>query len=233
MSLPYFFHDSGFEANMMITLSEDTSKHVVQVLRIKEGEGLKLTNGKGFIALAVISNPHKKNCTIRVESVEFTPNSNRNTCVAISPVKNNSRFEWFLEKATEMGVTTIIPLICNRTEKQHFRKDRMNAILISAMLQSQQAWIPEMLDPKSVHQLIQEVRYDHQYVAHCKDDAGKIKIPVSNVEGSMLVAIGPEGDFTEDEIDAFMDSGFVPVTLGDRRLRTETAGVFAAAIMNY
>ena len=139
MALPFFYLSSYDSAATELILDEDNSRHVVQVLRMQPGEALQLTDGKGALLTAVIVEDHKKKCRVRIESAIFQPPPGRKVVVAISLLKNASRFEWFLEKATEIGVGSIIPLLCERTEKQHARIDRLRNILVSAMLQSQQS----------------------------------------------------------------------------------------------
>src|SRR3982751_4638512 len=147
MNLPLFYISDIIAAQKEIELDEDTSKHVVNVLRKKKGDQLHLTDGKGFLLLTAITDDHKKRCRVTVLNEQCIPQTGRKISIAISLLKNASRFEWFLEKATELGITEIIPLICDRTEKQHFRYDRMQNILVSAMLQSQQAWLPVLHQP--------------------------------------------------------------------------------------
>ena len=232
MSLPFFFRESLSQHETSFTLSEDTSKHIVQVLRMQEGEHLQLTDGKGSIMTCYISEAHKKKCTVVKISSSFKALSPNDITIAISLIKNASRFEWFLEKATEIGVRSIIPLLCERTEKQHFRFDRMNGILISAMLQSKQCFLPELKEPLKIKSLLESNRFANKYIAHCDEDGQKTAFdPVKKNESSIML-IGPEGDFTKEEILLAKLNGFVPVSLGNNRLRTETAGVVAAVMMN-
>lgn len=147
MTLPFFYITDFNPAQQEIILDEDTSRHVVQVLRMKEGEKLNLTDGKGHLITAGITDAHKKHCAVKVIDSRLTSHVSRKITIAISSLKNTNRFEWFLEKATEIGVSEIIPLICERTEKQKFRYDRMKGICISAMLQSQQCWLAGLQEP--------------------------------------------------------------------------------------
>ncbi len=168
MELPFFYlHDLGNDP--VVTLGEETSKHVVQVLRLKPGMALQLTNGAGTLCRATILDDHKKKCTVKLEERKFFAPKAHQTCVAMSLLKNASRFEWFLEKATELGVTEIVPLVCDRTEKQHFRYERMQQIVISAMLQSQQVWLPRLQPPSPLQKLVATPRYAQKYIAHCAD----------------------------------------------------------------
>lgn len=219
-------------------LDEDTSRHVVQVLRMKQGERVNLTDGKGNLLICEIAEEHKKHCSVVVKEIKNHPSTgsgskNKNVAIAISLLKNTNRFEWFLEKATEIGVSEIIPLICERTEKEKFRFDRMNSICISAMLQSQQCWLPVLHEPVEFEDLVmRQFENAVKFIAHCADtDKQQLQNHQIIKSSNCLIAIGPEGDFTKQEIDLALQNGFIPVSLGETRLRTETAGVVAATLL--
>ena len=146
--------------------------------------------------------------------------------------KNVSRFEWFLEKATEIGVGEIIPLICERTEKEKFRQDRLQQILISAMLQSQQCHMPLLQEPLAFNKAV-NLNFEQKFIAHCTDEKKAPLSTQSKRSTSSLILIGPEGDFTNIEIELALNKKFVPVSLGENRLRTETAGIVAATLLQY
>ena len=235
MALPFFYIESFDASQQLITLNEETSKHVVQVLRMKEGESLQLTDGKGNLLLAKITDAHKKHCTVQVQSTSYKPQAARKITIAISLVKNANRFEWFLEKATEIGVAEIIPLLCERTERQHFRYDRMKGILVSAMLQSQQTWLPVLQEPVKFENALRQTSPSDgilKLIAHCEETE---KNPFSNFQidqfSNYIILIGPEGDFTTTEINQAITEEYKPVMLGETRLRTETAAVVAAALL--
>ena len=233
MELPYFYAADLLTGSKAVLLDETNSKHAVQVLRMKNGDRLQLTNGKGLLATAEIADAHKKTTSVHIllEDIQVA-RAKRRSAIAISPVKNAGRFEWFLEKATELGIAEIFPLVCHRTEREHFRFDRMNAICISAMLQSQQTWLPVLHHPIAFNVLVANNSYQNKWIAHCEEQE---KNPLTGVlrtaMGDSLVLIGPEGDFTPDEIYTAITAGFKPVALGDTRLRTETAGVVAATLL--
>lgn len=230
MQLPIFYTGTTALQNEVITLEEDSSRHIVQVLRMKEGEQLQLTDGLGNLFTAQIISGHKKTTQVRVLSVITQPPPASRVSVAISLVKNTGRFEWFLEKATEIGVSEIIPLICERTEKQHFRTDRMKNILVSAMLQSQQVWLPRLLEPLSFRKAMEQLECPQKFIAHCLEDKKELReqlLPQTDA----LILIGPEGDFTREEIDLALLHRYLPVSLGNTRLRTETAGMVAAVLL--
>jgi 16S rRNA (uracil1498-N3)-methyltransferase len=233
MSLPFFYIEEILPINNSISLNEETSKHIVQVLRMQNGEQLNLTDGVGNIYLSTISNNNKKSCVVEINSILNTIKSEAEITIAISILKNVSRFEWFLEKATEIGVTKIIPLICERTERTHFRYERMNGILISAMLQSQQTWLPVLHQPTKFSDLIIS-QFDNslKFIAHCEEEK-KQSITHHSISKSsnQIILIGPEGDFSKEEIALALQNNFIPVTLGNTRLRSETAGVVAATLL--
>ena len=228
MSLPYFYIPDLSEN--IITLPEETSKHVVQVLRMVKGEQLLLTNGLGQKSKVVIEDDNRKRCTVTIIESTNEESAPVNVTVAISLIKNASRFEWFLEKATEIGVNNIIPMVCERTEKEKFRHDRLNAILISAMLQSQQVWLPKLGEPISFQKVIEQQEEIEKFIAHCLPEK-KIQLSTIRKNRSSIILIGPEGDFTENEIKDAIEKGFQPVALGKTRLRTETAGIVAATLL--
>lgn len=231
MALPFFYIADYSNSPKTITLDEDTSRHVVQVLRMKVGEQLNLTDGKGSLLTCAITDDHKKHCVVTVKEVSHKPPGERKVSVAISLLKNSNRFEWFLEKATELGVTEIIPLICERTEKEKFRHDRLQGICISAMLQSQQVRLPVLHEPVSFTDL-QFSQYSNyqKFIAHC-EESNKTPLTDQRINQLTIILIGPEGDFTSAEIELALNNGCIPVALGDTRLRTETAGVAAAVLL--
>lgn len=226
----YFFVQAPLLQSGVITLDEDTSKHITGVLRMKVGEELVLTDGKGTKATAVIEDDHRKRCTVKVLERTTEEQATPQITIAISLIKNAARFEWFLEKATEIGISEIIPLLCERTEKEKFRMDRLQNILISALLQSQQSWMPVLHEPVAFDKVITDHKAEDKFIAHCLErDKEQLSAVASN--RSSIILIGPEGDFTPAEIEAAMQQGFKPVALGNTRLRTETAGMVAATLL--
>lgn len=213
-------------------MDEDTSKHVISVLRMQKGEEILLTDGKGQKATATIIDDNRKRCSVEIGNLEKEAGRSVSITIAISIVKNASRFEWFLEKATEMGIDEIIPLLCERTEKEKFRYDRMRGILVSAMLQSQQTWLPVLHEPKNLSRVIQESTKAQRFIAHCLPEQ-KQQLSSLLTHSSSIILIGPEGDFTSQEIALALKHNFIPVALGNTRLRTETAGIVAAAHLKY
>ena len=232
MSLPIFYAENLNTTQQLITLDEDTSKHVVQVLRMNKGEQIQLTDGKGALLTTTIVDDHKKKCVVKSIEVKNTAAPIRKSSIAISILKNNARFEWFLEKATEIGITEIIPLICERTEKHHFRLDRMKNILVSAMLQSQQVWLPQLDEPRKLNDIINQSSEQQKFIAHCiEEEKASLNKLIDRNAVSQIILIGPEGDFSKSEIELALQHNFLPVTLGETRLRTETAGIVAGTIL--
>jgi 16S rRNA (uracil1498-N3)-methyltransferase len=208
-------------------LNEDESKHAIRVLRLNLGDEVTLVDGRGNLFNARISDPNPKRCEIIVENVhnDYEKRS-YNLHVAISPLKNSDRFEWFLEKATEIGIDTITPLVCGRTEKKGFNLERSYRIVESAMKQSIKAFRPVINEPQSFKGFINNNSAPVKLIACCEGDR-KIIDEVCKTQQDVIILIGPEGDFTEDEINMSREMGFEPITLGNSRLRTETAGIVA------
>ena len=230
IDLPIFFIETA-GVDPILTLNEETSKHIVQVLRMKPTERMQLTDGQGSLLTVEIVDGHKKKCTVRVLETQRVLKEKKEISIAISLLKNTSRFEWFLEKATEIGISEIIPLLCDRTEKQHFRHDRMRQILVSAMIQSKQTWLPHLHQPVFFQEVVSSSSYPTKLIAHCEEE---IKASVSDfrTDQKTQILIGPEGDFSPGEIQAAVHQQYLPVSLGNTRLRAETAGVVAAALLS-
>jgi 16S rRNA (uracil1498-N3)-methyltransferase len=230
MSLPFFYETKIPQLNAHFTLSEETSKHCIQVLRMKVGDHLQLTNGLGILYQAAIVSEDKKKTVVLIEEAKIVPTPTKKVSIAISLLKTANRFEWFLEKVTEIGVTEIQPIISARTEHHRFRHDRMNAILIAAMLQSQQAWLPVLQEPIAYAALIKKSKHAQKLIAHCEEHSKQfIKDLPTSFDTQIL--IGPEGDFSLEEIKLALDNHYLPVSLGETRLRAETAGVVAATLL--
>jgi 16S rRNA (uracil1498-N3)-methyltransferase len=232
MELPFFYLADIPSAAKELVLPEETSKHVVSVLRMKEGDELQLTNGKGTIVRANIQKAHKKSCELKAMEFLQSEDSRKPVTLAISILKNPNRFEWMLEKVTEIGIRSVFPLISHRTERQHFRADRMKNIMVSAMLQSQQSWLTDIMQPVPFAEVIKMGAYDHKFIAHCLPEERSTLRQEINTLSSTIILIGPEGDFSTEEISAALQLGYKPVTLGDTRLRSETAGVVAATLLS-
>ena len=232
MVLPCFYILAYDPAQTLITLEEDASRHIVQVLRMEVGELLQLTDGRGNLLTASIYAVHKKHCVVKLLNSVHLPQDARKISVGISLLKNTDRFEWFLEKATEIGIREIIPFISARTEKKQFRYERLKAVMVSALIQSQQVWLPDLLQPQSYKELVLSSRHAQKFIAHCHEETKVLLADAVNSSvGSQIILLGPEGDFTGEEINLAQGSKFIPVSLGETRLRTETAGVVAVSLL--
>lgn len=230
MSVPYFFEPSLPNLPGHFALSADTAKHCVQVLRMKEGAMIVLTDGKGNRYDATILSANKKETVVMLANKTMVPANHPVSSIAISFVKNPSRMEWFLEKATEIGISHFFPLLTERTEKHHFKVERWENIIVSAMLQSKQVWKPVLHQPIHFAELIAKSIEGLKIIAHCEASS---KTPLQNLpkENQQLILIGPEGDFSPNEIESAFQQGFIPTSLGDTRLRSETAGLVAAVLL--
>ena len=233
MALPFFYINEYTASQKEIILNEETSKHIVQVLRMKLREQLNLTDGKGTLLTCVITTENKRHCEVEVLSSVIFPLLSTKITIAISLLKNANRFEWFLEKATEIGVTEIIPIICERTEKEKFRYDRMQGICISAMLQSLQCWLPVLQEPLLFEKFIKQSTADYKFIAHCIDNGRKnlLEFPIYKLS-TCQICIGQEGDFATHEIELSLQYNCIPVLLGATRLRSETVGLVAALLLS-
>lgn len=230
MDTPFFF-EADLPANPAhFPLSPETSKHCIQVLRMQQGASIVLTNGAGLKYDAVILAADKKQTVVSLDNPVFCPRPEPLTTIAISFVKNPARMEWFLEKATEIGVSAVYPLIASRTERTHFKAERWENIIVSAMLQSRQVWKMKLHQPVDFSQLIQQKMAGLALIAHCEEG---VKHSIASIEHAVarMILIGPEGDFSPEEIAAALLRGFKPVSLGNTRLRTETAGIAAAVLL--
>lgn len=230
MSVPYFYEAQLIGNASIFVLSEESSKHCVQVLRMKVGDRLDITNGMGQLFEASIQLADKKNTSVQILSAKTFAASAQKIILGISLLKNVARLEWLFEKATEMGVHSIIPLICDHTIHERFKTERMHHILQSAMIQSQQVWLPLLSEPILFDKFINTYKADQQLIAHCAP-AEKINIKSLPVKDECILLIGPEGDFSSGEIQKALSHNYQAIHLGPTRLRTETAGLFALSVL--
>lgn len=230
MQLPYFYERQILQGQTLLTLGEETSRHCIQVLRMQEADQLELTDGAGNLHTVSIAKADKRNMVVKVTQSRFFSQPEKKITIAISLLKNTSRFEWFLEKATEIGVNRILPLRCTRTERQNFRGARLQNILVAAMLQSRQVWLPFLAEPASLLTTLQGDPNRQKMVAYC-GEAEKNEVQTIPVKEDATLYIGPEGDFTPEEIELAISHGAIPVSLGKNRLRSETAGIVAATLL--
>lgn len=215
------------------TISEEESRHCINVLRLRAGDIIHLTNGKGDLFETSITNPNPKQCTVKVISVqkEFGKREVK-LHIAIAPTKSIPRFEWFLEKATEIGIDEITPLICQHSERVQIRVQRLEKVIIAAMKQSLKAYLPVLHEPVKYENFIHKPFEGQKFIASC-DPEVTIHLKTRYQRNSkVLILIGPEGDFSTEEITSAKKSGYIPISLGKSRLRTETAGIVACHTIN-
>lgn len=215
------------------TLDETESKHCVRVLRLEKGDEITLVDGRGGFFLARIDDPNPKRCVVKVVHSELNYRQrNFGIHIAIAPTKNIERIEWFLEKATEIGVNRITPLLCHHSERKEIKHERLEKVMVSAMKQSLKAYLPQLDELTKFSKFIQQPFEGQKFIAHCDKQHRDLLKNVLKPANSYLILIGPEGDFSPEEIKLALDAGFVPVSLGESRLRTETAGVVACHTFN-
>ena len=222
------FYAPGITGNKWV-LDEKESKHCVRVLRMNEGTPVRAIDGTGNLYEGVIKRADPKACEIEITGVirDFEKRNYR-LHIAISPLKNPERFEWFVEKCVEIGIDEISPLICKNTEKQRIKSERINNIIISAMKQSLKAVSTILNEPTKFDDFIKKDLKGRKIITHCNSQTERNKIDSEYAKGEdAVILIGPEGDFSEKEISAAIAEGFRPVHLGRSRLRTETAGIAA------
>lgn len=212
--------------------SAEESKHIVKVLRKGEGDELYITNGKGYIFTAKILTADPKKCKAEIVHTQKKHQKMHWLHMAVAPTKMNDRFEWFLEKVTEIGVNEITPIICDHSERKIVKQERMERIIQSAMKQSLRAFMPKLNPVISYKEFIEKEHKGLKFIAHCQDDEKvELKRRVA-ADKDITILIGPEGDFSDDEIQKAYEKGFLPVSLGEARLRTETAAIVACSTVN-
>ena len=217
------------------TLNEEESKHCVRVLRLSKGTVVNLVDGVGGFYTAEIKDDHPKKVTLSIINVETEFHKrNHYLHIAVAPTKNIDRMEWFLEKATELGIDEITPIITDRSERRVVKDDRLNKVITAAVKQSIKAYHPKLNEAISFDDFLKQPFDGQQLIAHCIDNQQKRYISgLVQPHEKYLVLIGPEGDFTPEEVDLALNKGFKPLTLGENRLRTETAALAVCFEINY
>ena len=214
-----------------IILNKSESKHIVKILRKKKNDTVFFTNGKGFLFEAIITKADVKSCILKVLNKTSKTKHNYHLHIGIAPTKNIERFEWFLEKATEIGIDEITPLICERSERKIIKLERLNKILISSIKQSLQYQLPKLNKLMSFKDFVIKEYDQKKLIAHCGNDKKLSLISLKN-KNNYLILIGPEGDFSAAEIKLAKENNYTPISLGKNRLRTETAGIVATNTIN-
>lgn len=215
-------------------LNEEESKHCIKVLRLIAGTNLYLVDGKGGFYTAQIEDPHPKRTRLKVidKSEEFGKR-NHYLHIAIAPTKNIERIEWFLEKATEIGIDEITPIICERSERKEVKLERLNKVITSAVKQSIKAYHPKLNVATRFSDFISQNTKHHKFIAHCMPGTKLCIKDQFEAHSNYIVLIGPEGDFTYNELELAINNNYIPVSLGDSRLRTETAALEACFEINF
>ena len=216
------------EEATVFSFSKEESKHIIKVLRKQTGDTLTLTNGRGVLFYATIISPDIKKCTVEITGNALQAKPTYELHLAVAPTKMNDRYAWFLEKATEIGITSITPIICERSERKVIKIERFQKIVQASMKQSLNYYLPLLNSPISFNEYIKQ-RFDGDlFIAHCEKDKPRDTLKkMIKPKTTTTILIGPEGDFSTQEIELALTNKFRPVTLGKTRLRTETAAIVA------
>jgi len=222
-----FYNPDISEDTTQISFSREESKHIIKVLRKSTGDLLNITNGKGWMFTAEILIADIKRCIATINSKENQCQRNYHVHLAVAPTKMNDRYEWFLEKATEIGIDSITPIICDHSERKVIKIERFEKILQSAMKQSLHYSLPKLNNPISFKNFIKQGFTGQLFIAHCEETKRQSLKVLLEANQDVTFLIGPEGDFSVKEIEIAIQNNFIPVTLGTTRLRTETAAIVA------
>lgn len=222
-----FYNPNINQESDFFSFDKEESKHIIKVLRKKDTDVLYVTNGLGYLFKTEITLASDSKCTVKIVGVEKYEVPKYKLHLVVAPTKMNDRYEWFLEKATEIGVSEITPIICDHSERKTIKTDRFDKIIQSAMKQSNQLYLPKLNDAISFKDFIKCQNTDLKLIAHCEDTDKKSLKNILKPNQSVTILIGPEGDFSEKEIKLALENNYLPVTLGNTRLRTETAAIVA------
>ncbi len=222
-----FYNPNIDETTENFSFDNEESKHIIKVLRKKDADILFVTNGLGFLFKTEITLASDNKCTVRILSFEKTEPSKFQLHLAVAPTKMNDRYEWFLEKATEIGIHEITPIICDRSERKVVNIERFEKILLTAMKQSNGLFLPKLNEAKFFKEFMNLNLEGQKLIAHCEETDKKSLKSILKPNENITLLIGPEGDFSEKEIALALENKFLPVSLGNTRLRTETAAIVA------
>jgi 16S rRNA (uracil1498-N3)-methyltransferase len=232
----HLFYTPSFSNTELFTLSEEESKHCLRVLRLTVGSEIILIDGKGGWYKAIITDDNAKRCEVKIVEVKKEHGKRKvHLHIVIAPTKNNDRMEWFLEKATEIGIDEVSLIECKNSERTTVKTERLEKIAVAAMKQSLNAYLPSINDIIPLKKFIETTNHfkGQKFIAHCNEATGKTHLKTLYTKGKeALVLIGPEGDFTPDEVQLALKNGFKEITLGNSRLRTETAALYACMVIN-
>ncbi|MGM8361788.1 16S rRNA (uracil(1498)-N(3))-methyltransferase [Flavobacterium sp. ARAG 55.4] len=222
-----FYNPDIDEATASFSFDKEESKHIIKVLRKKDGDILFVTNGKGYLFKCEIILASDNKCTVQINSFEKKETAKFHLHLAVAPTKMNDRYEWFLEKATEIGIQEITPIICDRSERKVINKERFDKIILSALKQSNEFYLPKLNEAVTFKEFMNQKNNGTLFIAHCEETDKKTLKSVLKSNEDITLLIGPEGDFSVKEIALALENNFIPVSLGNTRLRTETAAVVA------
>ncbi|MCH4552559.1 16S rRNA (uracil(1498)-N(3))-methyltransferase [Aestuariibaculum lutulentum] len=222
-----FYNPDITENTAQFSFDKEESKHIVKVLRKSIGDTLHITNGNGWLFTAEITVADIKNCLVKITSKTLQPKRNCHLHLAVAPTKMNDRYEWFLEKATEIGIESVTPVFCDHSERKVIKADRFEKILQSATKQSLNCYMPKLNEAISFKEFISQNFEGDLFIAHCEETDKKSLKQELKPNTNVTILIGPEGDFSTKEIELAIANKFIPVTLGETRLRTETAAIVA------
>ncbi|MET0946084.1 MAG: 16S rRNA (uracil(1498)-N(3))-methyltransferase [Flavobacterium sp.] len=222
-----FYNPDIDETTETFSFDKEESRHIIKVLRKKDSDILHVTNGLGLLFETEITLASDNKCIVEVLSIKKSPEPKFRLHLAVAPTKMNDRFEWFLEKATEIGIQEITPVFCDRSERKVVNLERFEKIILSAMKQSNETYLPKLNEAISFKEFIKQKNEGLQLIAHCEETDKKSLKEVLKPNENVTILIGPEGDFSDKEIALALENDFLPVMLGNTRLRTETAAVVA------
>lgn len=222
-----FYNSTISEQQQLFVFDKEESKHIIKVLRKKESDILFVTNGLGSVFQCKITLASDSKCTVKIISFEKQEAQKFRLHLAVAPTKMNERYEWFLEKATEIGIDEITPIICEHSERKVVKIDRFQKIIESAMKQSLHYYLPKLNEPILYKEFLKKEFDGQKFIAHCEETDKKSLKNELKTNQNITILIGPEGDFSVKEIQMALDNAFIPVSLGNTRLRTETAAVVA------
>lgn len=222
-----FYNPTIDENTESFSFDKEESRHIIKVLRKKDSDILFVTNGLGYLFETQITLASDNKCTVAI--ISFTKENPKKfrLHLAVAPTKMNDRYEWFLEKATEIGISEITPIICDRSERKVINRERFDKIILSALKQSNELYLPKLNDVITLKEFLTKKNEGLQLIAHCEETDKKTLKSVLKPNEDVTLLIGPEGDFTEKEIALALENSFVPISLGNTRLRTETAAIVA------
>ena len=215
-------------------LPEEESQHAAKVLRLQAGGEIRIVDGAGGYFKAIITQPHPKKCLVEIaEELPETGGRDYKLHIAIAPTKNMERFEWFIEKATEIGIDEITPIITRFSERKIIKPERLQKIIVSASKQSQKSRFPRLNPLCTFDELLNQYTAKEKFIAHCREQEKNLLQNLCKKASDTLILIGPEGDFSPEEIEKAASNHFLSISLGNSRLRTETAGIIACATLQF